>query len=169
MFIMTLMVIAFPLAILFYDTDAFFLLVSFVLLYLSVVNIKVLVAQDERLDEEASEEYENEFAEINQTLGINIYKLGYGFIIAVDLIFITYFIYSFLMLDILFLKSIAIILMADWLYDIIRVIDHMINGYAIEENKDYDWKAGLNEFYLWMHNIMNIGFIIVTFMLMYIM
>jgi hypothetical protein len=175
LFMMIFMVIVFPIIILCYDANAFFLIMSGILIFLSIGGLNNLVAPaaeayDE--DEMEPEEVEEAFSEIGEVLGINTRRLGYGFIIAMDLMIITYFVYSFFIVNILFLKAIAIILIADWMYDIIGVIDNMINAndnvnFDAGEDDEFTWKDRLYELYLWVHNIGTIGFIVITFFFKY--
>lgn len=167
-FMMVFMVVVFPLTIIFYNTDAFFLMVSLVLVFISVGSLNGLMAQDEgkyEREELETEEDEEAASEIGETLGLNVHKLGYGLVIAVDLIIVLYYLYTFLMIDWTFLKAVAVVLIADWLYDIIKVIDGMINVHNSEEDDSITWKDRLYELYLWTHNIVNIGFVITVVLL----
>lgn len=175
LFMMIFMVIVFPIVIVFHNADAFFIIMSLILLFMSIGSLNTLmIPQADAYNEEEleSEEVEDVLAEIGETIGINTRKLGYGFIIALDLMIIIYFLYSFLILDVLLLKAIAIVLIADWIYDIVGVIDNMLNNsdYSNKEQQDNTctWKDRLYELYLWGHNITTIGFIIVTFFLKFI-
>jgi hypothetical protein len=143
--------------------------------FLSLGSLHTLVVSS-NVDEEDEEELENEeveesFLEIGDTLGINARKLNYGFIISMDLMIIVYFVFTFFILNVLFLKALAIILIANWVYDIIGVIDNMINTGdtgTVDEEDEFTWKDRLYELYLWLHNIATIGFIAVTFFVIYL-
>ncbi|NLY42808.1 MAG: hypothetical protein GX066_02325 [Clostridiaceae bacterium] len=175
LFMMIFMVILFPIAIIFHDADAFFLFMSIVLVLISINGLAMFIpAVGEDYQEDDLEDMDESIYGTGEVFGIDIGRLGYGCIIMMDLMVITYFLYSFFMVNILFMKAFAIILIAYWVYDIISVIDSMINGSNedIPDNGNKgisEWKERIHDFYLWIHHVGTICFIIIAFSLKYIL
>ncbi|MGE4283281.1 MAG: hypothetical protein AB7G87_06115 [Clostridia bacterium] len=178
LFMMIFMVVFFPAMIIFCNIDAFFLIMSVIIILLSLGSIRTLIIssqaeidEEELEDEDEDEDGEESFAEVGEALGIDARRLNYGFIIAMNLVIIIYFLYTFFITDILLLKAVAIILIADWIYDLIGVIDNMLNIGKDDidgDDDEFTWKDRLYELYLWMHDIVTIIFIAGTFFFKYI-
>ena len=172
LFMMIFMIIVFPAMIICYDAEAFFVIMSLILVFISIGNLNRLTApaqeQQEDIEEIEMEDADQEFSDIGEILGVNIRRLGYGFMIAMNLMVILYFIYALVYVDVFIIRAIAVILIADWMYDIITIIDNMLNGKARKKNQNENrWKNRLQDLYLWFHNISTIGFIISIFVLKY--
>ena len=158
------MVIIFPIVIICYNTGAFFVIMSFVLAIVAIVNLKKLLEQ-ENVSPEASnyeEDLDDELNDISELLGMNVRKVSYGFMICMDVMVIIYFIYALMLAQSFLIQTIAIILIADWTYDIITIIDNIINGEK-PEDEEMTWKDRVYEFYLWLHNLATIVFIVIVF------
>lgn len=171
LFMMICMVIVFPIIIICYNADAFFIIMSIILIFAAIGNLRSLTSVDDMEQEEVEyDEVDEELTDLGEVLGINTRRLGYGFIVAMDLMVITYFIYALLTIHPFVFRAIAVVLIADWVYDIITIIDNMINPGIQETGEDRGtWKDRLYELYLWLHNIATIGFIIIVFGQKYVM
>ncbi len=166
---MFFMVIIFPIIIICYNTGAFFVITSLILMIGAIANLKKLLEQQDLPKEvlEFEEDLDEELGDIGELLGINARKVSYGFMICMDIIVITYFVYALMLTQSFLIQAIAIILIADWAYDIITIIDSMIN----EETKDegeMTWKDILYDGYLWAHNLVTMVFIVIVFFQYYI-
>ncbi len=172
LFIMLMMVTVFPLVIICYDTEAFFIFMSLILFFASISRVYHIDLDIREYSIDEDDEYEDlddELATVSEELGINISKLGYGLIIAINALVIIYFSYTYFLADILLIKAIAIILIANWVYDIIITVDNIINNN--KKNKEEDipvWKYLISELYTLIHNLATIVYIVIIFYLKYI-
>lgn len=172
LFVMLFMVIIFPMIILCINIDTFIIAMSALMIFTAVGNLYYLMTSSTEAheqDELESEEMEQEFWEAGDVLGINVHKLGYGFAIAVDILVIAYFMYSLFFTKLFIIKAVAIILIADWVYDIIYVVDILLNPpNNSSDDMRYTWKDRLYELYVWIHNIAVIFFVLVIFTIKYL-
>ncbi len=175
LFIMLMMVTVFPLVIICYETEAFFILMSLILFFSAIgraylINLDI---QKYSIDEDEYEDLDDELAIISEETGLNISRLGYGLMIAKNILVILYFLYTFFLTDILLLNAIAVILIANWVYNIIITVDIIINNDNNNDNESEEkaifvWKYWMTTLYALIYNVATIVYIVMIFYLKYI-
>lgn len=155
--IILFLVILFPIAIVTANIELFIVLGSVVLLMFAISSIRFSYTElknwDKKSKEKNFEQMNKENEEISELIGIDIKKFSNNIIIARNIMMIVYFVCSMYFLSSKIIKSMGIIIIAYYVYDVIGIIDTTINN-----TKEELRRKKIHRIYFMLNNILIITF-----------
>lgn len=154
-FIMIFLTILFPIAMICSDIEIFLFVGSLVLIFQGISNviytIKDIKSKKNDEEEKIKLQIEEESYKISKSVGFDIKKFGSTIIIAKNIMIINYLICAIYFLYSRWFKTVGIILIAYYVYDIINKFD--INNKP-QTNKTNQKRDYIHKTYYILHNLL---------------
>ena len=152
-----LMVFA-PAVVAFVNVDAFFVLTSILILLISSKSLKQLIVANFGSDAMFERMQQENYLKSNNS---GSKKLDLTIVFLLNFLFIIFFVYTYFISGNVFLKIAAIIVSANWVFDLIRTINNSIA--FVNPEREWTVRDTLAEVFMWIHNVSTIAFVIIAF------
>jgi len=152
-----------PIVIALISVESFFVLTSILVLFTSGQSLRQLFVLNFCSDDA--------FAEIQQqayhvqTIDENSRKTNRMLVFLLNLLLVIFFIYISFSSHHILLTILAGLVAANWIYDMLKTFTRSAE---IDESKEWTFKDTLSEIFLWIHNILTIAVVTITFAVKFI-
>ena len=155
---MFLYLVALPAAIAWVSLDSFFILTSILVVLISAKSLRQLCivnfGSEEAFAQLEQQNYQR-FTPCEKTV-----KANRMMIFLLNLLFVIFFLYTFFVSDIVFLRIASGLAVTNWIYDMMRTF---MRSQDVDESDEWTFKDTLSEFFLWFHNILTIVVVVAVF------